>query len=163
MFFTVVAKGTASVTGGRQLTMLMPSTQEYASGHGFSRQSSQLCSQFLPCARRINSVETCGVTRQNVYSFRDQGWEHHVIKTRLLFFFFFKRWCFFCAIFGTYIVCTKVFLVRQMECFLNRLNFSSHIHLVKRPEKAFGKAKKNLKGDRTDPLSITFKQTCLSV
>lgn len=40
MFFGVVAKGTASVTGGRQLTMLMPSTQEYASGHGFSRQSS---------------------------------------------------------------------------------------------------------------------------
>lgn len=40
MFLTTVAKGTASVTGGRQLTLLMPSTQENASGHGFDRQSS---------------------------------------------------------------------------------------------------------------------------
>lgn len=40
MFLTTVAKGTASVTGGRQLTLLMPSTQENASGHGFNRQSS---------------------------------------------------------------------------------------------------------------------------
>lgn len=28
MFFTAVAGGTASVAGGRQLTVLMPSTQE---------------------------------------------------------------------------------------------------------------------------------------
>lgn len=40
MFLTTVAKGTASVTGGRQLTLLIPSTQENASGHGFDRQSS---------------------------------------------------------------------------------------------------------------------------
>lgn len=40
MFSTAVAKGTGSITGGRQLTLLMPSTQENASGHGFSRQSS---------------------------------------------------------------------------------------------------------------------------
>lgn len=40
MFFTTVARGTSSVTGGRQLTLLMPSTQENASGHGFNRQSS---------------------------------------------------------------------------------------------------------------------------
>lgn len=40
MFLTAVVKGTASVTGGRQLTLLMPSTQENASGHGFNRQSS---------------------------------------------------------------------------------------------------------------------------
>lgn len=39
IFMTTVTRGT-SVTGGRQLTLLMPSTQEYASGHGFSRQSS---------------------------------------------------------------------------------------------------------------------------
>ena len=40
MFLTAVAKGTASVTEGKQLTLLMPSTQENASGHGFARQSS---------------------------------------------------------------------------------------------------------------------------
>lgn len=40
MFFTAVARGTASVAGGRQLTALVPSTQEWASGHGFGRQSS---------------------------------------------------------------------------------------------------------------------------
>lgn len=40
MFLTAVTKGTGSVMGGRQLTLLMPSTQENASGHGFSRQSS---------------------------------------------------------------------------------------------------------------------------
>lgn len=40
MFLTTVAKGTASVTGGRQLTLLMSSTQENASGHGLARQSS---------------------------------------------------------------------------------------------------------------------------
>lgn len=37
---TTVVKGTASVAGGTQLTPLMPSTQENASGHGFDRQSS---------------------------------------------------------------------------------------------------------------------------
>lgn len=37
---TTVTKVTASVVGGRQLTLLMPSTQENASGHGFNRQSS---------------------------------------------------------------------------------------------------------------------------
>lgn len=40
MFLTTVAKGTASVTGGRQLTLLMLSTHENASGHGLDRQSS---------------------------------------------------------------------------------------------------------------------------